>query len=150
MSTETEYAELVNGQIKAEGTTINVKHDSATNTTTVEFKEGNAAQGQGVTNEMKQEIKDKITENVNNNNISGDTDKDAEEIFNQLVDIPDKNNMKDDLLAEIKKQLTPTSTGTSSSGGGKAKRSKKSAKKGKKSRGMKGKRGRRSAKKGRK
>ena len=127
-----------------------VKHNSTENTTTVKMEEGNVVQGQVVTNDMKQEINDKITENVNNNNISGDTDKDAEEIFNQLVDIPDKNNMKDDLLAEIKKQLTPTSTGTSSNVGGKAKRSKKSAKKGKKSRGMKGKRGRRSAKKGRK
>lgn len=140
-----------------------VKHDSANNTTTVQMVEGNAVSGQGnnttntgnvaqgqvVTNDMKLDIDEKVANYINNTGLTGDISNDTEEIF-KLLNITNKDTLKDDLIAKIREKITPASTGTSSSSGGKAKRSKKSAKKGKKSRGMKGKRGRRSAKKGRK
>ena len=91
----------------------------------------------------------KVANYINNTGLTGDISNDTEEIF-KLLNITNKDTLKDDLIAKIREKITPASTGTSSSSGGKAKRSKKSAKKGKKSRGMKGKRGRRSAKKGRK
>jgi hypothetical protein len=122
-----------------------VTYNSVDKTTTVKEEEGNAVQGQVAS--KKDIIKVIIADNKDD--IVG---KDASERVafvrngyragnqNDPISDTDLDDIIKDALSEAGIEIQ----------GGKAKRSKKSAKKGKKSRGMKGKRGRRSAKKGRK
>ena len=143
------------------GDSFTIEKDANSNKIIVEFKEGNAAAGNGDATKVTDVVKAKIDEVYNAANEASGAFSDSntysndeaqityikEEVENKApIDYSSAGFNEEDLVAAIKEKFIQSQTST----GGKAKRSKKSAKKGKKSRGMKGKRGRRSAKKGRK